>query len=189
MNDTSTDRRIWTSENFLYDEFLTYEAETSGREGSSPIEVYNNYLERRVDINTLCNLGAGIMNFVNTNGLEGISPYFLKWCIWWRFRGENLFGIHLFSPVPRLMFYKLTYEYFEEVYPEYEFTYFRQLSAEVCEKGVTVDDLEGAFFDTIHYFAELTEICTYGIDKTDINRMQETIQNTPETDEQTILRR
>ena len=118
MNETSTDHCIC-----LYDKILTPQAQTSGREGSTPIDVYNSYLQRDVDIDTLCSLSADIMNFVETHELEGVEPNFLKWCVWWRYEDQNLFGIHLISTIPRLMFGTPLFEYFEEVYPEYKFTY------------------------------------------------------------------
>lgn len=163
-----TTNSTWTTETFLYDKFLTLQARTSDRKGSSPIDVYNNYLLRDVDkrgvdkggvdIDTLCQMGADIMNIVEAFGLEGVEPYFLKWCIWWRFEDQNLFGIHIVSTKPRLMFECFWYEYLTEVYPEYEFTTYRQFSAEVFKEGVTVQDLEGAFIDKLRDVASEQDV-------------------------------
>lgn len=54
MNETSVDHRIWTPESFLYDKLLTPQDRTSGRQGSTPIEVYNSYLLRYIDITLFC---------------------------------------------------------------------------------------------------------------------------------------
>lgn len=144
-----TNHKTWTAETFLYDKFLTLQARTSGRDGSSPIDVYNSYLRRDVDIKTLCNLGADIMTIVEASGLDSIEPHFLKWCVWWRFGQQNLFGIHIISTRPRLMFEGLWWEYLTEAYSEYEFATYRQFQAEVCKEGVTVQELEGAFIDKL----------------------------------------
>ena len=144
-----TDHNIWTAETFLYNKLLTQQAKTSGRMGSSPIDVYNSYRKRNVDIDTLCNLGADIMTIVEASSIEGIEPVFLKWCIWWRFGEKNLFGIHIISTKPRLMFEGFWHEYLTEVYPEYVFRTYRQFSAEVCKAEVTVQDLEIAFIDKL----------------------------------------
>lgn len=111
--------KIWTPKAFLYDKFLTSSTRTSGREGSAPIDVYIDYLERDVDIDTLLNHGADIMTIVEASGLEGIEPYFFKYWIWWRYRNRNIFGILICSKHPRLMFEECWYEYLSEVYPEY----------------------------------------------------------------------
>ena len=143
------DHKTWTSENFLYDKLLTARSLTSGRRGSSPIDVYDSYRQRGVDIDTLCNLGADIITIVEASGLEGIEPHFLKWCVWWRLKNQNLFGIHITSTKPRLMFEGLWWEYLTEAYPEYKFTTYRQFQAEVCKEGITVQELEGAFIDKL----------------------------------------
>ena len=144
-----TDHNIWTAETFLYDILLTQQAQTSGRRGSSPIDVYNSYLKRGVDIDTLCNLGADIMTIVEASGLEGIEPYFFKYWIWWRYRNQNIFGILICSKYPRLMFEKYWYEYLSEVYPEYESSPYKRIPAEVFKRDVTVRDLVGAFVDKL----------------------------------------
>ena len=162
MNQTSVDHRIWTPESFLYDKLLTSQARTSGRQGSTPIEVYNSYLlryididiEKFIDIDALCILGADIMNFVETCGLEGIEPYFMKWYVWWRFRNQNLFGIHIRSTQPRFMFGILSSEYFEKVYPEYKFTRFNYPSGYTCERDATFEEIRDAFEQTIRYITD-----------------------------------
>jgi len=159
MNETRAERRIWTAESFLYDKLLIPQARTSGQQGSTPIEVYNSYLlryidvdtENFIDINTLCNLGADITNFVETCVLEGIEPHFMKWYVWWRFRDKNLFGIHIRSTQPRLMFGILPSEYFDEAYPEYQFTWFDSPPGYTCERDATVEELCDAFEQTIRY--------------------------------------
>ena len=155
-----TDHNTWTAETFLYDKFLTLQTQTSGHKGSSPIDVYNSYLlrdvEKRgvekggVDIDTLCNLGADIMNIIEASGLEGIEPEFHKRCIWWRFRNQKLFGINLVTTKPRLMFEPFWWEYLQEVYPEYEFVaYSSNVKGLTFKRDVTVEELEGAFIDKL----------------------------------------
>lgn len=118
---TSSKEGNWTPDRFLYEKFLTQNTRTSRRAGSSPIEVYNAYLERKVDIKKLCQMGANIMNAIQSHNVSEIEPYFLKWNIFWRMRRDNLFGIHLHTSRPRYSFCYLSLDYYKEVHPKYRF--------------------------------------------------------------------
>ena len=71
-------------------------------------------------------MSADIMNLVQGHGATEIEPHFLKWHIIWRMRGENLFGISLRTTLPRFSFCYYGVEYFEEQYPQYNFTFYNQ---------------------------------------------------------------
>lgn len=142
----------WTPNEFLYRKFLSKHAKTSGRNNADILDVFEHYKHKGVYIESVCKMGADIMNFQDTFNMANIKIEFQYYAIVWFNELEKLFGIHIHSRYPRLMICNLgvNTDFFNCVCPEIDTpTYYRQHKGYVFPKHIQFNDIEHVFYNAI----------------------------------------
>ena len=96
----------------------------------------------------LYSLGADLQTFFHKQSWE-LSPRFSVKHIFFFAEDRRLFGINLFSSLPRLTFCNVSPEEARGIVPQYDFTSYPQYSQLVCQRGPSVEDLR-PFFDFVY---------------------------------------
>ena len=142
----------WTPNQFLYRKFLSEHAKTSGRNNADILNVFEHYKQRRVDIESVCKMGADIMNFTDELNLPNMNIEFQYYAIVWFIDSEKVFGIHIHGRHPRLMICTLgiNTDYFECVCPEIDRPkYYPQHKSYAFDRHIQFNDVEDVFYDIV----------------------------------------
>ena len=123
---------VWTVESFKA---------LVGEESSELKELY----EDRYNAGEVYKYGAELMNFIQEQGW-GLRTHFTVKHIFFFSGDRRLFGINLFSTLPRFTFCNISsVETLRDLAPDYEFVPFPQYSQFACRRGPTVQDLQPVF--------------------------------------------
>ena len=88
--------------------------------------------------------GAELMNFIQEQGWRLRTQFTVKHIF--LFSGDRrLFGINLFSTLPKFTFCNISAESLKDLAPDYKFLSFPQYSQFACRRGPTVQDLQPVF--------------------------------------------